>query len=41
MRCEHNRDDYRTCPHCLGIGAASVKPPALASADEIVGGKDE
>lgn len=25
MRCEHNRDDYRTCPHCAGSGSASVK----------------
>lgn len=26
MRCEHSREDYRTCPHCMGIGSASAKP---------------
>lgn len=33
LRCEHNRDDYRSCPHCMGscpycmgIGSASPKP---------------
>lgn len=24
--CEHQRADYRYCPHCMGIGSASPKP---------------
>lgn len=25
-QCEHQRADYRTCPHCMGIGSDSPKP---------------
>lgn len=24
--CEHGRYNYQACPHCMGIGAASIKP---------------
>lgn len=24
--CEHGRDNYQACPHCMGIGTASQKP---------------
>lgn len=28
--CEHQRPDYRQCPHCMGIGTGSIKPDAPA-----------
>jgi hypothetical protein len=34
MRCEHGRDDYRTCPHCMGIGSASKKSFEMAHSDD-------
>lgn len=35
MGCEHGRRVGQPCPHCLGIGSASLKPPEMVVAGAI------